>query len=56
MLGVKKYEKSYVDQCRAATDARVAAYAKLRSPGAFEPVFFNTMVLALAINLAASLA
>jgi hypothetical protein len=47
MLGVKKYEKSYIDQCREATDARVAAYERLSDPGDFEAAFFNTMVLAL---------
>jgi hypothetical protein len=47
VLGVKNYEKSYIDQCRTATAARVAAYDKLGEPGDFEAVFLNTMVLAL---------
>jgi hypothetical protein len=47
MLGVKKYEKSYIDGARAATEARIHAFDELKDPGGFEPIYFNTMVLAL---------
>jgi hypothetical protein len=47
MLGVKTYEKSYIDASRTATEARIAAFGKLHDAGAFESVYFNTMVLAL---------
>jgi hypothetical protein len=51
MLAVTKYTQDYVDQCRARIDADVSAYTRLAATGpsaeAFEPVFFNNMVLAL---------
>jgi hypothetical protein len=47
MLGVKTYDQSYIDASRTATAARIAAFDKLDDPGAFESVYFNTMVLAL---------
>lgn len=57
MLSMNAYPKEYVDACRARAGRQVAAYRSLataaRKAGAdaavdaFEPVFFNTMVLAL---------
>ena len=47
MLGVKTYDQSYIDASRTATEARIAAFDALDDPGAFESVYFNTMVLAL---------
>jgi hypothetical protein len=52
MLSVSKYDQDYIDQCRATTGARMGAYRALASDGGsgvadFEPVFFNTMLLAL---------
>lgn len=60
MLGVKSYPQDYVDACRAQVDAQVAAYDALeraakktkaaplgKALDAFEPVFFNDMVLVL---------
>jgi hypothetical protein len=60
MLGVKSYSQEYIDACRAKVAAQVAAYdalaraakkAKAAPLGsamdAFEPVFFNNMVLVL---------
>jgi len=57
MLGVTKYDQTYIDQCRARSDAQVAAYdnlaekvrkAKLATALAeFEPTFFTNMVLVL---------
>jgi hypothetical protein len=47
MLGVKTYEKSFIDSSRTATNARIDAFDSLKNPGEFESVYFNTMVLAL---------
>lgn len=57
MLGVKKYPNSYVAGCRAKVERDVAAFRKIASATkkagggaaleAFEPVFFNNMVLVL---------
>lgn len=59
MLSVTKYPKKYIDECRAQVRASVAAYKKVavapaakQKPlataiAAFEPVFFNNMVLVL---------
>lgn len=63
MLGVRKYSQEYVDDCRSRLEAQVAAYRALATAmrgvkgaqggeldaalKAFEPQFFNNMVLAL---------
>ena len=54
MLSVNSYPKEYVDACRARTKAQVAAYRKVVKSAtnataitAFEPVFFNNMLLVL---------
>jgi len=54
MLGESNYSQEYVDDCRKKVAAQVAAYrrmAKAAGPStaleAFEPVFFNNMVLVL---------
>ncbi|MEY2477770.1 MAG: hypothetical protein QOG87_3085 [Actinomycetota bacterium] len=56
MLSVNTYTQEYVDACRARVDKQVAAYRKLAGAAtgkaasaatAFEPVFFNNMVLVL---------
>ena len=58
MLGVRKYERSYVEACEAKVDSDVAAFKKLaaaarksgasaRALGAVESIYFNNMVLVL---------
>ena len=47
MLGVSTYPQEYIDSARAAVQAQLAAYEQLSSTEAFEPLFFNHMVLAL---------
>jgi hypothetical protein len=59
MLAVTTYDQGYIDACRARVDAQIAAYHDLATAGrngdgtlgsaidAFEPQFFNHMVLAL---------
>jgi hypothetical protein len=52
MLGMSKYPKSYIDDCRARVDADVSAFKHLAAAAgaavkAFEPHFFNNLVLAL---------
>jgi hypothetical protein len=58
MLGVSNYTQDYVDDCRTRVDEQLAAYRALRDRArdgdgteaavdAFEPRFFNTMILAL---------
>jgi hypothetical protein len=54
MLGRKHYDKQYIDACRARIAAQVAAYDDLKAAArdgapvdAFEPLFFNNMVLVL---------
>lgn len=54
MLAVTSYPRDYVDGCRAAMDAQLAAYAAVAEAAgsadavnAFEPLCFNNMVLAL---------
>lgn len=54
MLAVNKYPQTYIDGCRSKVDVQISAYkdvvrAARRDPGieAFEPMFFNNMVLLL---------
>lgn len=54
MLSMTKYPKQYIDACRARAAAQVASYRKLAKAAkggaalaAFEPVFYNNMVLIL---------
>ena len=58
MLGVSTYDQDYIDQCRDRVAAQVSAYEALATAArngakggaaidAFEPLFFNNMVLVL---------
>jgi hypothetical protein len=50
MLGVKKYDRKYIDACRARVHANVSAYEKQvgKTPsGEFEARYFNDQVLLL---------
>lgn len=54
MLGVSTYSQEYIDACRAAVAAQLAAYAGVAQTAGdaaaierFEPLFANHMVLAL---------
>lgn len=60
MLSVSKYSQEYVDQCRSSIDSQLSAYEDLAAAAAatseprldaalkaFEPTFFNSMVLVL---------
>jgi hypothetical protein len=52
MLSVSKYDQEYIDRCHSDTAARIRAYRQLASQDGsaaarFEPVYFNTVLLAL---------
>ena len=54
MLGVSTYDQAYVDTCREAMRAQIAAYDGVAAAAgdggardAFEPLFFNNLVLVL---------
>jgi hypothetical protein len=53
MLGVRKYQQSYIDKCRTRVAADISAFRALSAEGSgpamktFEPRFFNNMVLVL---------
>ena len=50
MLSVSRYPKAYIEDCRGKVDTQLAAFQKLKGGAelrAFEPLFFNHMVLAL---------
>jgi hypothetical protein len=53
MLSVSRYSQEFVDQSRASIDARISAFDALAAAAdpaaveAFEPTFFNDMVLVL---------
>jgi hypothetical protein len=52
MLSMSKYPKEYISECRSRVASDVAAYKSLAAAagdaaGAFEPVFFNNMVMVL---------
>jgi hypothetical protein len=58
MLGRSKYDQDYIDKCRVKVAAQVSAYEALATAArngaelgsqidAFEPLFFNNMVLVL---------
>jgi hypothetical protein len=53
MLSVSSYQQDFVDQCRASVAARIAAFDALAATAdpaaieAFEPTFFNDLVLVL---------
>ncbi len=49
MLGVKEYEKKYINSCRENIKSLMAAYKKINDPKLkeFEPLFLNNMLVAL---------
>ena len=51
MLAVKTYSQDYIDDCRAAMEAQLAAYEVLSPPAkalaSFEPLFCNNLTLVL---------
>jgi hypothetical protein len=54
MLGVRKYQQSYIDKCRTRVQADIAAFQAMAAAAAnptaieaFEPTFFNNMVFVL---------
>src|SRR6266516_466385 len=54
MLGVKSYDQDYIDGCRSRIAAQLATYDDLTAATkdrsaveAFEPLFFNNLVLVL---------
>lgn len=51
MLAMAKYPSEYVARCRAQIDASVAAYDALDGDtAAFEPIFFNDLLLVLELQ------
>ena len=55
MLGMKKYDQSYIDACRSKVEADLRAYRKVVGKGKpadgaardFESTFFNNLVIKL---------
>ncbi len=51
MLAVKTYARDYIDDCRAAMEAQLAAYEQLSVPpkarASFEPLFCNNLTFVL---------